>query len=133
MINKENLETLKELMSLIGGSSSQSPSPQNDMYADLIGKPCIIRSYGSGVHMGTLDAVQVNGGRLITRLRDSRRIHYWVEAASLSQMAIDGLPPHNDTRIAMEVPLMVVSDGIEIIPCSAGAYEKIKSYQVWKK
>lgn len=55
---------------------------------DFIGKKVIVRGDRSGVFFGTL--LERNGQEVV--LADCRRLWYWDGAASISQLAVDGVP-----------------------------------------
>ena len=92
-------------------------------------KICIIRSYASGVHFGIVHETRDTLHGLSVTLKDSRRIHYWEGACSLSQVAIDGI---KTGRVAMELPEIQVENVIEIIPMTESAIESLKNQPVWK-
>lgn len=94
----------------------------------MIGKKVIIRGNGSGVFFGTL--TEKNGQEV--KLTDCRRIWYWSGAASLSQLAVDGVKNPNECKFTVTVPEIVILDAIEIIPCSNKAIEIITSVSEWK-
>lgn len=54
---------------------------------EMIGKRVIIRATNAGVFYGILE--EKNGDEVV--LSDCRRLWYWDGAASLSQLAIDGV------------------------------------------
>lgn len=64
-------------------------------------------------------------------LVNARRIHYWNGAASLSQLATEGVKKSGN-RFTVTVPAMTVLDAIEIIPCSEAACQSIDAVPVWK-
>ena len=90
---------------------------------------CIIRSYASGVHFGEVVETRDTPHGLSVTLKDSRRVHYWEGAASLSQMAIDGI---KTGHIAMILPEIQVEGVCEIIPMSESAIDNMKGQSVWK-
>ena len=93
-------------------------------------KYCVVRTYSAGVHIGSLSGFQEKNpqsGMLI----NSRRLHYWDGAASLSQVAMDGVS--DSSRIAMQVPEIHLTDIIEVIPCSEKAAEFFQKAKVWRK
>ena len=90
---------------------------------------CIIRSYASGVHFGEVIETRDTLHGLSVTLKNSRRIHYWEGACSLSQVAMDGI---RTGRIAMELPEIQVENVIEIIQMSELAIDNIKNQPVWK-
>lgn len=59
-----------------------------------------------------------------------RRLHYWTGAASLSQVAMDGIG--NGSRLTMTVPKMTVLGVIEVIPCSDVACKNLDGVMEWK-
>ena len=63
-------------------------------------------------------------------LVNARRVHYWEGAASLSQMAMEGLRP--GSRLTMVVPEMTVLGVIEVIPCSPEATANMDAHPVWR-
>lgn len=75
-------------------------------------------------------------GEIVTRdgdeaeLANVRRVHYWEQAASLSQMALEGVG--SGSRLTMVVPSMTVLGVIEVIPCSEAAITNMDSHPVWK-
>lgn len=95
---------------------------------NLIGKKVIVRGDRSGVFFGTL-AQREN--REVT-LNDCRRIWYWEGAASISQMAQDGVKKPERCKFTITVDSIVILDAIEIIPCTDQAIKSIESVKVWK-
>ena len=103
----------------------------NNLAGELDGmKYCVVRTYSAGVHIGYVAEFgekQPQHARLI----NSRRLHYWDGAASLSQVAMDGV--NDSSRIAIEIPEIELTDVIEVIPCSEKAAEFFKVAKEWKK
>jgi hypothetical protein len=94
---------------------------------------CVVRSYGAGVFCGYVkDKISESNGVNVT-LINSRRIHYWSGACSLSQVAIDGSTDIENCRIAIVVPEMFVANVIEIIPMTEKAMQIIQGAKEWKK
>lgn len=92
-------------------------------------KICIIRSYASGVHFGEVAETRDTVHGLSVTLKNSRRIHYWEGACSLSQVAMQGI---KTGRVAMELPEIQVENVIEIMPMTAAAIDNLKNQPVWK-
>lgn len=65
-------------------------------------------------------------------LTDCRRIWYWDGAASLSQLAMEGVNKPQNCKFTITVPAMTVLGVIEIIPCTDKAIESIKAVQEWR-
>lgn len=97
----------------------------------FVGKKCIIRSYGAGVFFGTLEKIEEDNNSIV--MSDVRRIHYWDGAASLSQLATEGVTNPGGCRFSVTVPSCAVTGVLEIIPCSNKAIANIISVPVWKR
>lgn len=92
------------------------------------GRYCIIRSDRAGVFAGVLK--ERSGSEVI--MTDVRRIWYWQGAASLSQLAVDGVSDPRRSKFSIPVPEMTVLGIIEVIPCSEKAEASIKGVPLWK-
>jgi len=88
----------------------------------------IIRTYSAGIHTGYLKG---RIGKEVV-LENARRIHYWNGAASLSQMAVDGVSKPRDCRFSVIVPEITLTEAIEIIPCTTKAKTVIEGVPEWK-
>ena len=91
---------------------------------------CVVRTYSAGVHIGYVKDFGVKYPQQATLLK-SRRLHQWSGAASLSQVALDGVD--TNSRIAMELPEITLTDIIEVIPCSEVSAEFFKGAKAWSK
>ena len=94
-------------------------------------KYCVVRTYSAGVHIGLVAELGIKSPQHAL-LYKSRRLHYWDNACSLSQVAIDGVDEVK-SRIAVELPEIELTDVIEVIPCSTKAAEFFKKAKAWKK
>lgn len=65
-------------------------------------------------------------------LVNARRLWYWNGAASLSQLATEGVTKPGDCKFTVTVDSCTVLGVIEIIPCSDKAVESINKVPVWK-
>ena len=92
------------------------------------GKYCIIRTYSAGVFAGFVDSR--NGKEVV--IKCARRLWRWSGAASLSQLAMEGISSPNDCKFPCEVEELMVLEAIEIIPCTEKADKSIKEVPVWK-
>lgn len=95
---------------------------------EIIGKYVIVRTYSAGVHAGTLASKK---GKEVV-LTNARRIWYWSGAASLSQLAVDGTSEPNKCKFPVSVGSILLTEAIEIIPCTDNARQSIESVQAWK-
>lgn len=66
-------------------------------------------------------------------LTDCRRLWYWDGAASLSQLATEGVKNPSACKFTVTVPSMTVLGVIEIIPCTDAAIKSIEGIHVWKR
>ncbi|MDE6802870.1 MAG: hypothetical protein K2J07_03905 [Muribaculaceae bacterium] len=94
----------------------------------MIGKKVIIRGDRSGVFFGTL--AEKNGREV--KLTDCRRLWYWSGAASLSQLATDGVKNPDACKFTVTVSEIAILDAIEIIPCTDKAAQVITSTREWR-
>jgi hypothetical protein len=94
----------------------------------MINKKCIFRTYSAGVHFGEL--VERNGKEVL--VKNAIRIWYWDGAASLSQLAMEGVKKPDQCKFAMPVSEILLTEVIEIIPCTEAAIENIENVPSWK-
>ena len=94
----------------------------------MLGKKVIIRGDRSGVFFGTL--AEKNGTEV--KLTDCRRLWYWEGANSISQLAAEGTKSPSSCKFTISVAEIVITDVIEIIPCTAEAINSIEGVRVWK-
>lgn len=90
---------------------------------------CIVRTYSAGVFAGFLEKRE---GKEVL-LTNARRLWYWNGAASLSQLAMEGVKKPDDCKFPCELPEITLTEAIEIIPCTEQAYTSIKGVPVWKQ
>lgn len=95
-----------------------------------INKKVIIRCNQAGVFFGTL--LEFDEKNRIATIGNCRRIWYWEGAASLSQMAIDGVKKPKECKFTLAVDSMQVMEVIEILPCSEKAIKSIEGVAIWK-
>jgi hypothetical protein len=104
-------------------SVTQIAKPKNGMQYVLV------RSRDSGVHAGYQKCR--NSETSIT-LVDARRIHYWEGAASLSQLACDGVSKPEKCRFAYTLEVEVI--GIcEVLTVTDRAKNIIEAVELWTK
>ena len=88
---------------------------------------CIVRTYSAGVFAGYVES---RNGKVCV-VRDARRIWYWDGAASLSQLAVDGTSKPEKCKFPVAVDRVLLTEAIEIIPCTEKAKESIEAVPVW--
>ena len=95
-----------------------------------INEKVIIRTNRAGVFYGTLS--EYDAVTRTAELKDTRRLWAWYGAASLSQLAMEGVKQPKQCKFTVTVAQMQVMEVIEIIPCTQIAIENIESVAVWK-
>ena len=97
-------------------------------------KPIVlIRSYAAGVHFGYLEKEEFTASGKVVVLSDTRRIHYWDGAASLSQLALEGVKAPENCRITVSLPSNEIVNVIETIPMTDEAAKNLTEIEPWKK
>ena len=96
--------------------------PSDDNY-------CIVRTYSAGVFAGNLAERTGKEGTV----KNARRIWYWDGAASLSQLAVEGTKTPENCKFPCAVPEVILTEIVEILPCSKVAEKSIKAVPVWEK
>ena len=111
------LDTIKELLALIGDDAPAAPAIDNGMVNAYV----IVRCRDAGVHAGVL---KTHNGRECL-LSDARRLWYWKPARGglLSAVALYGLDAKSKVGAPIEVHL---TETCEIIRCSAEAEASIR-------
>lgn len=113
----------------INGEEYVKKSTVNSMAEQLDGKKyVIVRTYSAGVFAGYLNSR--NGQEV--ELFKARRLWYWEGAASLSQLAVDGVSKPQKCKFPEEIPVLLLLQAIEIIGVSEKAKKSIDSVSVWK-
>ena len=88
---------------------------------------CIVRTYSAGVFAGY---VKRNGTE--ATVYNARRLWYWSGAASLSQLAIDGVSNPEKCKFPEEIQRVELTNVIEVIPCTGKAEKSIAEVKIWK-
>ena len=88
----------------------------------------IIRCNRAGVFYAEIESRQGDEAQL----RNARRLWYWDGAASLSQLAMEGVKCPRDCKFTVTVPSMTVLGVIEVIPCTEDAVRSIEAVPEWK-
>lgn len=91
-------------------------------------KYVIIRADRAGVFAGYLESRE--GSEVI--IRDCRRLWYWDGAASLSQLAIDGVSKPETCKFPAEVDRAEILGVIEVLDCTEKARKSISCVGIWK-
>ena len=91
-------------------------------------KYVIVRTYSAGVFAGNL--AKRNGKEVV--LKNARRLWKWVGAASLSQLAMEGVTKPEECKFPREVTEVILLEAIEILDVSKEAEKNIKAVPIWK-
>ena len=89
----------------------------------------IVRADRAGVFYG--EVKERTGSEVV--MANVRRLWYWDGAASLSQLATEGVTAPKNCKFTVYVPEMTILGVIEIIPCSDAAIKSIEGVPVWKR
>lgn len=95
---------------------------------ELVEKHVIVRTEKAGVFAGVLKS---RVGQEVTLTR-ARRLWYWDGAASLSQLAMEGVSKPQNCKFPCEVAEILLFGVIEIILTSEKAKKSIDEVEVWK-
>lgn len=88
----------------------------------------IVRTHSAGVFAGHLESKK--GQEVV--MSKARRLWYWKGAASLSQLAVEGVKCPDECKFPVEVPKVQLTQAIEILDVSEKAKRSIASVPVWK-
>ena len=92
-------------------------------------KYVIVRTYTAGVFAGTLESRK---GKEVV-LTKARRLWYWSGAASLSQLAMEGVKCPDMCKFPCEVDRVELMEAVEILDVTPAARASIASVPVWQK
>jgi hypothetical protein len=103
--------------------------PETDQRADKLDglEYKIVRTYSAGVFAGYLES---EDGQVVV-LRKARRLYYWDGAATLSQLAEEGVSKVENCKFPKEVSKVKLLQAIEILDCTKQAQNSIASVPVW--
>lgn len=94
----------------------------------------IVRAEKAGVFAGELEEgkkFEDVGTEVV--LNNCRWIWYWDGAASINQMAIDGVSKPENCKFPAEASKIKIFGVCQIIPCTEKAQKSIKGVPVWKR
>jgi hypothetical protein len=88
----------------------------------------IIRTYSAGVFAGYIKSRK--GKEAV--IANARRLWYWSGAASLSELSLKGVKNPEQCKFPAEVSEVILTEVIEILPCTKEAEKSIKAVPVWE-
>jgi hypothetical protein len=107
--------------------------PRLDNTAIKDGKQAVlVRSYAAGVHFGYLEREEFTLSGKVVVLSQTRRVWSWSGAASLSQMAVEGVKNPSSCKVSVIVPSNEIVNVIETIPLSEMAFINLYNIPVWQ-
>ena len=102
---------------------------QTDSFVNVDGLDCVVvRTYSAGVFYGYL--ADREGKEVV--LKKAKRIWAWFGAASLSQLAVEGVSRPSECKIPVAVETITLTEAIEIIPLTDKAFKSLEGVPVWK-
>jgi len=90
----------------------------------------IIRTQNAGVFAGYLNSFCEKNK--VAVLNSARRLWYWNGAATLSQLAMEGVKKPEECKFPCEVEQIKLLGVIEIINCTEQAKKSISDVPVWE-
>jgi len=88
----------------------------------------IVRTYSAGVFAGK---IKKRKGREVV-MSKARRLWYWKGAATLSQLAMEGVKFPLECKFPCEVEEIILTEVIEILKTTLASEKSIKGVPVWK-
>ena len=119
-VSEETYETIKDQL---GGEDGELAREKDGM------RYVIVRTYSAGVFAGYLAEKQ--GQEVV--IKNARRLWYWSGAASLSQLAMEGVKNPKECKFPCEVDSVVLTQAIEILDCTEKSRKSIKGVKTWKE
>jgi hypothetical protein len=89
----------------------------------MLGSFVVVRTRSAGIHLGTLYAREGQEAQLT----DARRLWYWTGARTLHEVSQAGIKA--GSKISDPVPLIQLTEVIEVIPCSPAGRKSLSQSQ----
>jgi hypothetical protein len=121
MLEEMKLKDLLQLVNLLKNKNEIHNEIEDMRYV-------IVRTYSAGVFAGNFYS---RNGRAVI-LQNARRLWQWSGAASLSQLAMEGVSDPTNCKFPCEVKTIELIEPIEIINTTEKAEKSIKSVKVWE-
>lgn len=90
---------------------------------------CVVRTYSAGVFAGYVKSRVDKEVHMV----EARRLWYWDGAASLSQLAMEGVKKPENCKFPCAVDSIILTEAIEIIPATEAARESIQDVKIWER
>jgi len=121
MLDEMKLKDICKLLQMFSGNENMEKK-ENGRYV-------IVRTYSAGVFAGE---IQSRNGREVV-LHKARRLWYWDGAASLSQLAMEGVKKPGTCKFPCEVDHVELLEAVEILDCTEVARKSIAKVPVWEE
>jgi hypothetical protein len=96
-------------------------------------KMYIVRTYSAGCFFTEIVSSKIISGIKEVVAKNCRRLWYWKGAASLSQMAMEGVTCPNECKFSIPVETkQVLTNVIEVIECTSKATKNINGVPIWR-
>ncbi len=92
------------------------------------GKYCLVCGQNSGIYVG--EVAKHNGAEML--LKNARRIYCWSGAATVVQIAAEGVKNPGKTKFTMRVGEIGLFDVVSVMPCTEKAQKAIEELNEWK-
>lgn len=89
----------------------------------------IVRTNSAGVFAGFIESKKKDE----VVMTDARRLWYWDGAASLSQLATEGVKNPSGCKFPVAVNRVTLFGVIEILDCTEAARKSIEGVPIWKR
>ena len=119
MLEEMKLKDVMQLVQLLQGNKAINEN----------GRYVIVRTYSAGVFAGELHSR--NGQEVI--MHNARRLWKWSGAASLSQLAMEGVSDPDNCMFPCPVDRVELLQVIEILDTTLKAKKSIQDVKVWEK
>lgn len=95
-------------------------------------KKVIVRCKEAGAFYGVITRKENTPAGVIVEMEECRRLWYWDGAASLSQMALEGVKRPSECKFTAPISQITLIGVIEIIPVTQEAEANLNAVAVWK-
>ena len=90
---------------------------------------CMVRTYSAGVYCGWIDPTKTKDRR--NTVREAKRIFYWENAATLSELAMKGTSAPQKCKVPMPVDIEYLEEIIATTPMTEEAIDSINKIPIW--
>ena len=88
----------------------------------------IVRANEAGVFFGKIESRTEHE----VVMTDVRKIFYWDGACAVEELALNGTKKPGNCKFTVVIPQMIITNPIQIIPCTDEATDILSRVTVWK-